>query len=83
MSRVVWSAGSLTGAYSSCWELPERGREAVYPAHKNSGPLYLLPQLHWYQMEAIIVLGSGLLFTLPLDLAASADRFSSPSSPPP
>lgn len=27
--------------------------------------------------------GSGLLFTLPLDLAASADHFSSPSSPPP
>lgn len=63
-SSVVWSAGSLTGAYSSYWELPDRGRGAVFPAHKDNGPLYLLPQLHWYQMEAIIVLGSELLFTL-------------------
>lgn len=64
MSRVVWSAGSLTGAYSSCWELPERGRGAVFPAHKDNGPLYLLPQLHWYQMEAIIVLDLGCLLCL-------------------
>lgn len=60
-----------------------KGGWAVYPAHKDNGFLYLLPQLHWYQMETIVVLGSGLLFTLPLDLAASADHFSSPSSPPP
>lgn len=42
---------------------------AVFPAYKDNGPLCLLSQLLWYQVETFVALGSGLLFTLPGDAA--------------
>jgi len=33
---------------------------AVFPAYKDNGPLCLLSQLLWYQVETFVALGSGL-----------------------
>lgn len=42
-SSVVWLAGSLTGAHSSCWE--QRGMGHCVPCAKDNGSLCWLPQL--------------------------------------
>lgn len=67
MSCVVWSAGTGLVLTAPAGSFRRGEGNPVFPAHKDNGPLCLLPQLHWYQMGTVIVLGSDSCLLCPDD----------------